>query len=68
MVVSVKMAVIAGNVVVGVMDKDDVVVTAAGEDDKDVIIADDVTGACISLIPPWSETTRMFCFLAFFSW
>ena len=36
MVVSVKMAVIAGNVVVGVMDKDDVVVTAVGEDDKDV--------------------------------
>ena len=68
MVVAVEIAVIIGNMVVEVVDKDDVVVTAVGEDDKDLMITDDVTGACISLTPPWSETTRMCCFLAFFSW
>jgi len=47
MVVAVEIAVIIGNVVVEVVDKDDVVVTAVGEDDKDVMITDDVTGACI---------------------
>ena len=63
--------------------EDDVVVmVTAGKDDAmvemvtgkfdDVVVmvigrGDDVTGACFSLTPPWSETTIMFCFLAFLS-